>query len=73
MSARFPGASDLDAFWRLLRDGVDAIREVPTARFDVDHFYDPVPGTPGKLSSRWGGFLDDIDRFDAAFFGISPR
>ncbi|TMQ02595.1 MAG: acyltransferase domain-containing protein, partial [Deltaproteobacteria bacterium] len=73
MSARFPGASDLDAFWRLLRDRVDAIREVPATRFDVDQFYDPAPGTPGKLSSRWGGFLDDIDRFDAAFFGISPR
>ncbi len=73
MSARFPGAPDLDVFWRFLRDGVDAIREVPVARFDVDQFYDPVPGTPGKLSSRWGGFIDDIDRFDAAFFGISPR
>lgn len=61
-----PGASDRDAFWRFLRDGVDAIHEVPTTRFDIDHFYDLASGTPGKLSSRWAGFLDDIDRFDAA-------
>src|SRR5688572_27658402 len=73
MSVRLPGAPDLDAFWRLLRDGVDAIREVPASRFDIGPLYDPTPGVPGKLSSRWGGFVDGIDRFDATFFGISPR
>src|SRR5690606_13410525 len=74
IGCRFPGgASDPDAFWRLLRDGVDAIREVPPDRWDIDAVYDAQRGTPGKSYSRWGGFLDRIDTFDAKFFGISPR
>lgn len=73
VSCRFPGASDPEAFWELLSGGVDAIREVPEDRFDIDEFYDPDPETPGKIYSRFGGFLDDIDGFDPEFFGISPR
>lgn len=73
IGCRFPGAKGPDAFWRLMRDGVDAITEVPRDRFDVDLFYDPTPGTPGKLCTRYGGFLQDVDKFDPYFFGISPR
>lgn len=73
VSCRFPGAPDPDAFWKLLSEGVDAIREVPEDRFDVDEFYDPDPDTPGKIYTRFGGFLDEIDGFDPEFFGISPR
>jgi acyl transferase domain-containing protein len=74
MACRFPGGADSpDAFWRLLRDGVDAIREVPRERWDVDALYDPNPDAPGRMSTRWGGFLDACDRFDPDFFGISPR
>jgi len=73
IGCRFPGANDPAAFWRLLRDGVDAIREVPSDRFDQHAFYDPDPATPGKMNTRWGGFLDQVDQFDANFFGISPR
>jgi acyl transferase domain-containing protein/acyl carrier protein len=73
IGCRFPGANDTAAFWRLLRDGVDAVREVPADRFDQNAFYDPDPATPGKMNTRWGGFLDQVDRFDANFFGISPR
>ncbi len=73
MGCRFPGAPDLQAFWQLMCNGVDAITEVPTDRFDVQAFYHPQPATPGKLMSRWGGFLDQVDCFDAAFFGITPR
>ena len=73
MGCRFPGASDPAAFWRLLRNGEDAIREVPSDRFDQHAFYDPDPAAPGKMNTRWGGFLDGVDQFDPHFFGISPR
>ena len=74
IGCRFPGdADDPDSFWQLLVNGVDAIREVPSERWDIDSFYDPDPQKPGKISTRWGGFLKDVDRFDAQFFGISPR
>ena len=69
----FPGAPDPEAFWEVLSGGVDAIREVPEDRFDIDEFYDPDPETPGKTYTRFGGFLDGIDGFDPEFFGISPR
>src|SRR3989442_5654241 len=73
LGCRFPGDADTpEAFWRLLRDGTDAIEEVPPDRWDVDAFYDPDPEAPGKMNTRWGAFLPDIDRFDAAFFGIAP-
>ncbi|MDJ0572810.1 MAG: polyketide synthase, partial [Pleurocapsa sp. MO_192.B19] len=70
---RFPGAKDTESFWRLLRQGRDAIAEVPPTRWDMDTFYDSDPAKPGKINSRWGGFLDQVDCFDPKFFGISPR
>jgi len=75
MGCRFPGdAENPDAYWRMLREGKHAIREVPPERWDVDDYYDPDPGTPAKMSTRWGGFLKQkADLFDADFFGISRR
>ena len=73
VSCRFPGAPDPEAFWEVLSGGVDAIREVPEDRFDIDEFYDPDPEAAGKTYTRFGGFLDGIDGFDPEFFGISPR
>ena len=72
-AARFPGAPDADEFWDLLRDGRDAISEVPEDRWDVDEFFDPEPGTPGKVVTRRAGFVDDVTGFDAPFFGMSTR
>ena len=74
MGCRLPGdASTPEAFWQLLRDGVDAISEVPAGRWDVEAFYDPDPETPGKMYTQWGGFLQEVATFDAHFFGIAPR
>jgi len=74
MACRFPGGANSPAlYWDLLRDGVDAIREVPAQRWDIERFYDADRDAPGKMYSRFGGFIDDIDGFDAGFFGISPR
>ncbi|AUX31976.1 MULTISPECIES: type I polyketide synthase [Sorangium] len=72
-ACRFPGASDPESFWSVLREGHDAVRDVPKDRWDIDAYYDPTPGAPGKMYARRGAFLDEVDRFDAGFFGISPR
>jgi acyl transferase domain-containing protein/SAM-dependent methyltransferase/acyl carrier protein len=74
IGCRFPGgANGPEAFWRILRDGVDAVTELPADRWDVHAWYDPDPDAPGKIALRAGGFFSGIDRFDAAFFGIAPR
>ncbi|WP_438487969.1 SDR family NAD(P)-dependent oxidoreductase [Streptomyces sp. S186] len=73
MACRFPGAPGLDAYWRLLCEGGDAVTEVPADRWDAAALYHPDPAEPGRANTRWGGFLDGVDRFDPQFFGISPR
>src|SRR5690242_7373839 len=73
MGCRVPGANNPDEFWRLLRDGVDAVSEIPADRWSADAFYDPDPAAPGKSVTRSGGFLSAIDGFDAEFFGILRR
>lgn len=74
IGCRFPGkANTPEQFWRLLCDGVDAITEMPAERFDLLKLFDPDPSKPGKIYTRWGGFVEGIENFDAQFFGISPR
>ncbi|MDH6055572.1 type I polyketide synthase [Umezakia ovalisporum] len=73
MGCRFPGADTPEAFWKLLHNGVDAIQEMPKSRWDIDDYYDPTPATPGKMYTRFGGFLDQIAAFDPEFFRISTR
>lgn len=74
IGCRFPGgANGPEAFWQLLRNGTDAISEIPSDRWDVDAYYSPDPDGPGKMNARFGGFVDQVDRFDPQFFGISPR
>ena len=74
MGCRFPGGADDPAsYWRLLRDGVDGISEVPRDRWEVDAYYDPDPDAAGKMYVRRGGFLARVDEFDARFFAIAPR
>ncbi|HEY2322501.1 MAG TPA: SDR family NAD(P)-dependent oxidoreductase, partial [Thermoanaerobaculia bacterium] len=70
MSGRFPKAANVDELWRNLRGGVDGISEV--TRWDHAAHFD-VRDARDKTYSRWGGFIDDVDRFDSLFFGISPR
>ncbi len=71
MACRFPGAHSPEAFWELLQAGRDAITPVPADRWDVNAWYDPTPATPGRTTSRAGGFIEGLDRFDAAAFRIS--
>ncbi|MCX6050466.1 MAG: beta-ketoacyl synthase N-terminal-like domain-containing protein, partial [Chloroflexi bacterium] len=73
MGCRFPQADNPAAFWQLLHDGVDAVREIPNDRWDVDAYYDPNPEAPNKMYTRQGGYLDQVYNFDPGFFGIAPR
>ncbi|MBX3611468.1 MAG: SDR family NAD(P)-dependent oxidoreductase [Hydrogenophaga sp.] len=74
IGCRWPGAAHGPAdFWQMLCDGKDAIAEIPPDRIDLGRYFDPRPATPGRMMTRWGGFLDAIQTFDADFFGISPR
>lgn len=72
ISGRFPGSGDLTHFWEQIRDKVDLVTEVPAERWDWrEHYGDPVKD-PQKTKVKWGGFITDIDKFDALFFEISP-
>ena len=74
MGCRFPGgARDPQSYWQLLINGVDAITEIPADRWPIAAFYDPDPNAPGKMTTRYGGFLEDVYDFDPQFFQITPR
>ena len=74
VGCRFPGGvKDIDSYWEMLSQGKDSLREVPDQRWNLNYYYDSTPGKAGKMYARQGGFLSQIDRFDADFFGISPR
>ena len=74
IGCRYPGAADSpEAFWRVLRDGVDTVKEVPRDRWDVNAFHDPNPDAAGKMYTRWTACLEQVDRFEPQLFGIAPR
>ena len=74
VACRFPGAPDPEAYWEVLSGGVDAIREIPDDRFDVDEYLRPGSSRcRARSTPASGGYLDSIDGFDPEFFGISPR
>ncbi len=70
MACRLPGARNPEQFWSLLRAGRDAITEMPADRWAMLGLSGPDDTVPAL---RYGGFLDEVDRFDAKFFGIAPR
>jgi acyl transferase domain-containing protein/acyl-CoA synthetase (AMP-forming)/AMP-acid ligase II/surfactin synthase thioesterase subunit/acyl carrier protein len=72
MAVRFPGqANTLEKYWELLANGDDAIVEVPEERWDNSLFYDEGVAVPGKVNTKWGGFVDKVDEFDPRLFGIT--
>ena len=74
IGCRLPGGSNTpEEYWRLLEEGRDATRDMPDGRWDLEEFYNPDPDAPGTAYTRRGGFLSNVDEFDANFFGISPK
>ncbi|KZW99784.1 hypothetical protein JL49_15650 [Pseudoalteromonas luteoviolacea] len=74
ISLRFPGASSKEQFWHNLANKVSSISEIPATRWQWQDDFDPAPKKDEqKIVSKWGGFIDNIDCFDAGFFAISPK
>ncbi len=73
MGCRFPGADNPEEFWQLLREGRDAITQIPDEYWDRSKYYDPQPNTPGKICTTYGGFVPHLKEFDASFFRVAPR
>ncbi|HML90062.1 MAG TPA: SDR family NAD(P)-dependent oxidoreductase [Methylomusa anaerophila] len=72
ISGRYPGAGNIEEFWRNLQDGNDCIVEIPKDRWDHSLYFDAEKNKPGKTYCKWGGFLEGVDQFDPLFFNISP-
>ncbi len=71
MSGRFPGARNIAEFWRNLRDGVESITFFSDEELESANVYPVLRNDPNYV--RAGGVLEDVELFDAAFFGFNPR
>jgi acyl transferase domain-containing protein/acyl carrier protein len=67
------GPDSPEAFWEVLQSGRDCITETPQERWDLAAWYSPDPDVPGKVNTRYGGYLTGLSQFDPGFFGISDR
>lgn len=72
LSGRFPQAENIQEFWKNLVNGKDCIEEIPEERWKWQDYYSEINGN-GKCNCKFGGFIKDVDKFDALFFQISPR
>lgn len=74
IGCRFPGGvRDAESFWDLIASGKSAITEVPADRWNAHRYYHPEPLAIERMVTKWGGFVDQLKDFDAAFWGVSPR
>ena len=73
VSGRYPMADNLEEFWKNMLDSKDCISEIPKERWDNEKYYSQDRNASGKTYSKWGGFINDADKFDPFFFNISPR
>ena len=72
MSCRYPGANNCQELWENLKNGVDSVTEIPPGRWEGKNWYHPDPEHPDTSYSKWGGFLEGVDKFDPFFFQIAP-
>ncbi|MFF0825423.1 SDR family NAD(P)-dependent oxidoreductase [Brevibacillus sp. NPDC003359] len=73
LSGRYPQAEDVWEFWSRLQEGKNCITEVPKNRWNWQEFFSEEKGKRGYTYTKWGGFIEDIDKFDPLFFQISPN
>ncbi|MEA5576032.1 SDR family NAD(P)-dependent oxidoreductase [Anabaena sp. UHCC 0451] len=73
LSGRYPQADNIHDFWQNLKAGKNCITEIPQERWDWKQYFDAEKGKEGKLYTKWGGFIDDVDKFDPLFFQLSAR
>ncbi|NTU29407.1 SDR family NAD(P)-dependent oxidoreductase [Brevibacillus sp. HB1.1] len=73
LSGRYPQAKNVDEFWNRLKEGKNCISEIPKDRWDWKNYFDEEKGKKESMYSKWGGFIDDMDKFDPLFFQISPK
>jgi acyl transferase domain-containing protein len=71
----YPHSANLYDYWDHLKQGRNLIDVVPPTRWNYEEFYDPDPAgaLDGKIYCKWGGFLDEYDKFDPQFFNLSPE
>lgn len=72
LSGRYPKSDNVHTFWENLKEGRNCITEVPEERWNWREYFDKEKGKSGKIYAKWGGFIDDADKFDPLFFQISP-
>ncbi|WP_217557308.1 beta-ketoacyl synthase N-terminal-like domain-containing protein, partial [Paenibacillus sp. GbtcB18] len=73
VSGRYPMAYDIEDFWLKLAAGENCISEIPKERWNWEGLYTSDLSEAGRIHSKWGGFIEDVDRFDSRFFNISQR
>lgn len=73
MSGRFPGSPDVNTFWENIKANKDLVTEIPKDRWDWQAYYGDTTKDKQKTTAKWGGFIDDIDKFDPLHFSISPK
>ncbi|MBA3720776.1 MAG: polyketide synthase dehydratase domain-containing protein [Parachlamydiaceae bacterium] len=73
IAGQFPESKTPQDFWKNLLEKRDLIKEIPEDHWDYKEWFDPNPEGKDATYCKWGGFIEDIDKFDAAFFKISPR
>ena len=74
IGCRFPGGvTSLDGLWKVLTNGMDVVTSVPQERFDIGRYWHPDRKASGRTCSVSAGIVGDVRKFDAAFFGMSPK
>ncbi|ATB40504.1 polyketide synthase [Cystobacter fuscus] len=68
-----PGAECSRSLWKLLCDGIDATREIPSERWELGSLHDPAPDRPGKIRNRHAGLIEGVETADPNAFRLSKR